>query len=452
MSELPPKPTGWAWANLGEFADVKLGKMLSAKARESGLKQLPYLRNQNVRWGFIDLTDVKSMGFKSGEIARYSVQPGDLLVCEGGEPARCAVYSGPAGAFMYQKALHRIRPNALVAESRFLQYCLWHFARNGVVLPRPSETTIRHIPLEEMQALQIPLPPIAEQRRIVEALDAQFTRLDAAVAALERVRLGLERYRGAVLQAAVDGRLGTGLRPSGWPQVSLGDLLSDIETGRSFKCIERPPEANEVGVVKVSAVTWGEFDSDESKTCADPSLVRPDFYVKEGDFLFSRANTINLVGACVIVRRVTRRLMLSDKILRFRLRDDIGPWILLSLRSRAGRTEIERLATGNQESMRNIGQERIRQIRIRLPPKDEQARVLPAVDLAMTSASYTDAAVAGAIERASALRASILRLAFEGRLVSQDPHDESASVLLDRIRASRAAAPPTRKRTSRSPR
>src|SRR5215213_1702368 len=112
MSEqaIPAIPPHWVWASLGEVAEVQLGKMLSAKAFGEGLVQLPYLRNQNVRWGYIDYSDIKNMGFKPSEVDRFSLLPGDLLVCEGGEPGRCAVYTRDPAEFMYQKALHRIRP------------------------------------------------------------------------------------------------------------------------------------------------------------------------------------------------------------------------------------------------------------------------------------------------------------------------------------------------------
>src|ERR1019366_6344646 len=98
-----------------------------------------------------------------------------------------------------------------------------------------------------------------------------------------------------------------------------GDVLNGIEAGKSFKCEERPPKDTEVGIVKVSAVTWGKFDEDASKTCLSSERIDSKLFIQPGDFLFSRANTIQLVGACVIVQGVSRGLMLSDKILRFRL-------------------------------------------------------------------------------------------------------------------------------------
>jgi len=205
--------------------------------------------------------------------------------------------------------------------------------------------------------------------------------------------------------------------PERWCWITLDQILESIEAGKSFKCDERPPQDGEVGVIKVSAVTWGEFDASESKTCMDPDRIDPRFFIQPGDFLFSRANTIDLVGACVIVRSVSRRLMLSDKILRFRFAGVEPKWVLYALRSKHGRREIERLATGNQESMRNIGQDRIRQIRIPLAPLSEQKRIVAEIDKQFTRLDAGVEALKRVQAQLKRYRASVLKAACEGRLV-----------------------------------
>lgn len=232
--------------------------------------------------------------------------------------------------------------------------------------------------------------------------------------------------------------------PNGWAWVSLGDLLASIETGKSFKCEERPPTDGEVGVLKVSAVSWGRYQEQESKTCFEPDRINPDLYVQPGDFLFSRANTIDLVGACVIASEVTRRIMLSDKILRFEFSDDRHkPWVLHLLRSEQGRSQIEELASGNQESMRNIGQEKIQQIQIPLPPAAEQTRIVEKLEELLSDLDAGVAELKAAQKKLALYRQSLLKAAVEGALTSewrrQHLPSETGAQLLQRILTERRA-------------
>ena len=209
------------------------------------------------------------------------------------------------------------------------------------------------------------------------------------------------------------------LLPPGWMNVNLGDLLSGIESGSSFKCEERPPTPNEVGVVKISAVTWRTYQELESKTCMDERRIEPGLFIASGDFLFSRANTIELVGACVIVSATTLRVMLSDKILRLRFsRDEMKPWVLHFLRSKDGRAQIESLASGNQESMRNIGQERLRQIAIPIPPTSEQSRIVAKLEELLSDLDAGVAELKAAQKKLRQYRQSLLKAAVEGTLTA----------------------------------
>ena len=206
-----------------------------------------------------------------------------------------------------------------------------------------------------------------------------------------------------------------------WPIVSLGELIASIEAGASFRCRETPPEADEVGVAKVSAVSWGRYDENESKTCLNASRIDPSLLIQKGDFLISRANTVQLVGACVIAERVTKQVMLSDKTLRIQFTDQsLKPWVLQYLRSREGRSQIEALCTGNQESMRNISQKSIRQIQLPLAPAEERDRVIAYLDQQL-SRLQASVEIFGIIQaKLKQARASILKAAVEGRLVERE--------------------------------
>lgn len=226
--------------------------------------------------------------------------------------------------------------------------------------------------------------------------------------------------------------------PRGWVVVSLGELLLNIEAGKSFKCEERTPEPQEVGVVKVSAVSWGRFQEGESKTCLDSTRITPSLFIKPGDFLFSRANTIELVGACVIADQVSSRLMLSDKILRLNfLQNDMKIWVLHFLRSKLGRSQIEALASGNQASMRNIGQERISQIRLPIPPRVEQTRIVEKLEALLSGLDAGMAELKAAQHKLAHYRQSLLKAAVQGELSAawreRHPPAETGAQLLTRI-------------------
>jgi type I restriction enzyme S subunit len=221
-----------------------------------------------------------------------------------------------------------------------------------------------------------------------------------------------------------------------WPIFALGELIETIEAGSSFRCRETPPEEGEVGVAKVSAVSWGRYDEQESKTCLDPSRVSEELLIRKGDFLISRANTVELVGACVIAEQVRKQVMLSDKTLRIQFKDpSLKPWVLHFLRSRAGREQIEALCTGNQESMRNISQRSLRMIELPLAPPEERQEILAFIDQQLSRAEAITSTLHAIQAKLKQARASILKAAVEGRLVPEAsefarPLDQSVQIYL----------------------
>jgi len=289
---------------------------------------------------------------------------------------------------------------------------------------------------QHIEKEKLPLPPLPEQRAIVAKIEELFSALDKGITDLKKAQTQLKIYRQAVLKKAFEGEL---------TKVELREVIDNIKAGKSFRCEERPPIANEVGVLKVSAVTWGKFQENESKTVTDPTRVNPDYFVKEGDFLFSRANTIELVGNSVIVKKIDKQLMLSDKTLRITFHNNVSPYyILYFLRSRSGRIQIESLSTGNQASMRNIGQERIKQMKIPFPSSlEEQYQIVQEIESRLSVCDKVEQTISDSLEKAQALRQSILKKAFDGSLLSAAeiaacktaPDYEPASVLLEKIKA-----------------
>lgn len=166
-----------------------------------------------------------------------------------------------------------------------------------------------------------------------------------------------------------------------WEWVRLGELIETIDTGKSFKCEERPPDKNEYGIIKVSAVTWGTFNQEESKTCFSTSPWVKGYSIQVDDFLICRANTAALVGGCVIVDKISKRLMLSDKVLRIEFSDSISKtYVLYTLRTPFVRAQLSAAASGTSESMKNISQNAIKGLLIPFPPLKEQYRIVSKVE------------------------------------------------------------------------
>lgn len=323
MSDLPP---GWEWSTLGEVADTSLGKMLD-KGRESGQHQVPYLRNVNVQWGRFDLNSVLNMDIAPEQRQAYEVVQGDLLVCEGGEIGRCAVWPGSSEYIGIQKALHRVRPNVGI-DVRYLRHQLEWQSRNGILTTFATGSTIKHLPQQQLRQLRIPVPPTPEQRRIVTALEDHLSHVDAAERSLDvarRRRTALSRsLREAVLFAPTEGD----------KTCPLGDSLERIEAGRSFGGAARRAAEGEWGIIKVSAMTWGEFREAENKVLLDPAMVDSRYEVRPGDILVSRANTKDYVGAAVLVVATRPKLLLSDKSLRLVPKSGFDPrWLVEVLSS-----------------------------------------------------------------------------------------------------------------------
>ena len=184
---------------LGSIADVQLGKMMSPAARR-GERALPYLRNANVQWDRFDLSDVGQMDFTVAEEAKFALRPDDVLVCEGGEPGRAAVWAGQIVRCGYQKALHRIRPLPARLDSQFLVYRLWLGALDGEFMNSQAATTIAHLPAVRLKDLKLALPPVDDQRHIAARLREQLAEIDRAKAALVAQRTAIDALPAALLR------------------------------------------------------------------------------------------------------------------------------------------------------------------------------------------------------------------------------------------------------------
>lgn len=160
-------PDNWKWVRLPDIASLCLGKMLDRQKNTGTLK--PYLRNTNVRWGSFNLDDLLEMKFDNVGSERFLIRENDLVMCEGGEPGRCAVWKNES-PIHFQKALHRIRFWGKV-NPLFYQYLFQYFASSGFLNSLFTGTTIKHFTGQTLEKIVVPLPPFAEHKRIIARLE-----------------------------------------------------------------------------------------------------------------------------------------------------------------------------------------------------------------------------------------------------------------------------------------
>ncbi len=427
-------PAGWTVTTLSQIAKLTRGPFGSALKKEffvpDGYK---VYEQQNAIYD-----DAKRGNYfidqdKFNELERFQVYPGDFLVsCAGtiGKIARLPTDSKPG---VINQALLLVALDSEIFDPRLFLYLFRSSSFQRSMLRETRGTAMKNMAsVKELKSLEVPLPPLSEQKRIADKLYVLLSQVDACRERLERVPTLMKRFRQSVLAAATSGKLTedwrseNGVEIACWETVTVGDLLVGIEAGLNVLCDERPPTEGEHGLVKISAVTWGEFNENESKTLPHSYQVKESNRIKVGDLLISRANTLELVGACVLVKKTTLPVYLSDKVLRLVTKDNVKDWLFLFLRSSSGRRQIEELASGNQLSMRNLSQANLKSIELTLPTFAERTEIVKRVDALLSFADTVHSKVSKASDVAKALTPALLAKAFRGDLVSQEENDEPA--------------------------
>ena len=350
-------------------------------------------------------------------------------------------------------------------------------------------TTFKEVSAANASQIPFPLPPLAEQHRIVAEIEKQLTRLDASVAALRRAKANLKRYRASVLKAACEGRLvpteaslaraegreyehaGQLLQrileerrawwesqekrrgaykepsppdtsalpelPEGWAWATVEQVASLIQYGTSSKANSNPAG---VPVLRMGNVQGGKLDVTDIKYLPPQDRDLDRILLEQGDLLFNRTNSPELVGKTAVFHGELQPCTFASYLIRVTLVEDVLPELVNTyINSVYGRHYIASVRS-QQVGQANVNGTKLAAMPIPLPPLQEQHRIIAEVERLLSIVQQAEATVAASLRRADRLRQSVLERAFEGKLVPQDPDDEPASVLLERIRAEREAA------------
>ncbi|MDQ3222651.1 MAG: restriction endonuclease subunit S [Gemmatimonadota bacterium] len=442
MSELP---AGWEWARLEELA-APIDRAVTDGPFGSNLKSEHYtetgarvIRLQNIGDGFFrDERSYISLNHFD-RLRSHEVRKGDLVVASLGEnpPRACLIPELNAPAVVKADCI-RIRLADSV-DPRWVLYALVgpegkkHAANliKGVSRPRLGMSQIRQIP--------IPLPPAAEQGRVVATLEDHLSRLDAAERSIDSAQ---QRAR-MLWKSSMNGLLSAF---DGFPIEPLSMLLREpLRNGHSGRATT---SSSGVRTLTLTAVTKGQF-SEEYTKLADVGRRRiDDFWLESGDIFIQRGNTPDLVGTSALYLGQEDWAIFPDLLIRIRTNEKVTPeYVHLVLSSTRVRNQLRNAAKGLAGSMPKIDQGAVAAVQIPVPELSDQNGVVERASFMQAGIERMEQELAKAMIRRQRLRRSLLVEAFTGRLVPQDPDDEPASLLLERIRAEQPKPKRTRRAT-----
>ena len=192
----------WNVKSLNDISTVQLGKMLSEKSKQ-GVTPKKYLRNANIRWRTIDFSDLLEMDFTEKEMSKFKLVDGDLLVCEGGEIGRCAIWRSQVSDCYYQKALHRVRVDTSICTPEYLQEYFYWMAQLGGFNTSTNEVTFKHLTAEKIKALLVPLPP----KDMQEEYSNIYIKILCEMKENEQMQIELDNEFNSILNQAFTGEL-----------------------------------------------------------------------------------------------------------------------------------------------------------------------------------------------------------------------------------------------------
>lgn len=257
-------PEGWVSKPVSELFELQLGKMLNKEATKT-TPRYPYLGNREVQWGRFDLSDLREMHFSEGERKKFVLRYGDLLVCEGGEVGRSALWRGTFECY-FQKALHRLRPITDRATSEYMLHFMRFAADTGRLTDYTSQSSIAHLTREKLAQIEVLLPPLPEQRKIAAILSSVDDAIEATQAVIDQLQVVKKAMMAELLTRGLPGRhtrfkqTEIGEVPEGWPMPRFEEITFRITYG-----FTNPMPTTESGPWMVTAANvrdgWIDWDS-----------------------------------------------------------------------------------------------------------------------------------------------------------------------------------------------
>lgn len=412
-------PAHWDIAPVYARYEVALGKMLDEK-RFTGQMPGPYVRNLNVQWDRVDVDDLPEMDFTAAERERYRLREGDLLICEGGEVGRTAIWRGELAECFYQKAVHRVRPHDKNEVPRFLYYTMYSIAKRGVFVARGNSNTIDHLTAVQLKHYRFPFPPHLEQRAIAALLDRQTGEIDALIAKARRLTELLQQKRSVLLECAITEGVDQSVPvrptvaalfpdiPADWQMIKLRRLLARVT--RPVR-VELAGEYREIGTR-----SWGKGIFHKEPVTGAHLEEKSVFYVEPGDLI------LNIVfaweGAVAVASEREKGMIASHRFPTFRHAAHLVDldYVLMFLQSEHGRALMGLNSPGAAGRNRTIRLESFLNEEIPLPPLHIQREIVKTFRAKEQVFSAAEAKSRALVERLREFRTALVSAAVTGKI------------------------------------
>jgi type I restriction enzyme S subunit len=443
---------------MSEWKKVKIGDFLTE--REGRYKPDDSKISKYKRLDKIDFSGTIHISDKPTKTDMIIVHPGDLVI-SGINVAKgaVAVYQGnePVYATIHYSSYTF---DSSKVDLDYFKYFVKSPAFIAALQKQVKGGIKTEIKPKHLLPLEISIPDLQTQQEIVKKISLQLKKTEQLSVEIESQKNCIKQLRQNILQEAIEGKLTAVWRKQnpvqkgnpdydaealfeqiqkerinekkqkelspitdeekpfeiseGWKWIRLGEICNKIEAGKSILCNEKIPSNDEIGIVKTGVCSFGKFKEHESKTCLSKNDWHDEYEIKRGDFLIGRANTLELVGSCVIVDSINKKLMLSDKILRIVFCNFVNHFfILYMMKSKFLRSQIEKSSTGSSPTMKNISQESIKNYVLPLPSLKEQEEIVKQVEKHLQTVTDLENQITKREQLTKTLMQSILRDAFE---------------------------------------
>jgi type I restriction enzyme S subunit len=463
-----PLPPGWSFVRVDQAGDVRLGRQRSPD-QYSGAYPTKYIRAANITPAGLNLGDLLEMNFTPAEREIFGLQSGDVLLTEASGSAsqvgRAAVWRGEIELCCYQNTVIRFRPHLTTPEFALLVFR--HYAAAGVFAQAARGVGIQHLGGTRFAQLELPLPPIAEQRRITQSADQRLSEIREAEARLRSAQTHLDDQMQEILAAAVAGDLvrhevvrspasrrlpSAGDQPSLFadertPITELANFIWSLppawywtridEVGTAILGRQRSPQhargSHMRPYLRVANVFEDRIDfSDLKEMNFTPEEVAT-YALQAGDILLNEGQSPELVGRPALYHGEMDDLCFQNHLIRFRANEAVLPAYALIVFRHYMHSGVFRQIARWSTNIANMGLERFRSLPFPVPPLEEQARIVSEARRRLDATAGQLEAVRVSLSRLPEFERELLAAAVAGELTPQDPNDEPAGTLIQRL-------------------